>query len=74
MKTTGIIIAHPTSDDKLEALKAFMNALHIKFEVRKPGKSPYNPEYVDMILQGDKDLEEGKGEKITMEELNKLWK
>ena len=62
------------SDDKLEALKAFMKALKIKFEVRPLNKSPYDPEFVDMILQGDKDIKEGKGKKITIEELDSLWK
>jgi len=69
MKTAGTIIAHPASNDKLEALKAFMNALNIKFELRPLNKSPYDPDFVDMVLQGDKDLKEGKGKKITIEEL-----
>ncbi len=74
MKTTGTIIAHPTSNDKFEALKAFMNALNIKFEVSANTKSPYDPEFVESILQGDKDKKAGKGKKITIEELDNLWK
>lgn len=74
MKTASTVIAHPASSDKLEALKAFMNALNIKFEVRQPGKSPYDPEFVDMVLQGDKDLKEGKGKKISIDDLDALWK
>ena len=74
MKASGIIIAHPASSDKLEALKAVMKALHIKFEVQPVSKSPYDPEFVDMVLQGDKDIKEGKGKNITLEELDKLWK
>lgn len=74
MKTANVIIAHPASSNKLEALKAFMNALDIKFEVHSRNKSPYDPEFVDMVLQGDKALKEGKGKKITLEELDKLWK
>ncbi len=74
MKTAGVIIAHPTNNDKTEALKAFLNALNIKFEIRLPGKSPYDPEFVDVVLQGDKDLKEGKGKKVTIEDLDKLWK
>ena len=35
MKTSDIIIAHPGSEDKFEALKAFMKALKIKFEVKQ---------------------------------------
>ena len=75
MKTASdIIIVHPASNDKLEVLKAFMQALNIKFEVRPLNKSPYNPEFVDMVLQGDKDLKQGKGKKISIEELDALWK
>jgi len=69
MKTANILIAHITTSNKLNALKAVMKALDIKYEV-----SPYDPEYVDMILQGDKDRKEGKGKKITKDELDALWK
>ena len=75
MKTEAdIIIAHPASNDKLKALKAFMKALNIKFEVRQLNKSPYDPEFVDMVLLGDEDIKQGKGKKITIEELDALWK
>ncbi len=72
MKTPDIIIAHPSSADKFEALKAFMQALKIKFEVTKD--KPYHPEFVADILQGDKDIQAGKGKKITLNELDNLWK
>ncbi len=48
---------------------AVMKALDIKYEV-----SPYDPQYVDMILQGDKDRKEGKGKKISKDELDALRK
>ena len=36
MKTSDFIIIHrPTSEEKMEALKAFLKALKIKFEVPK---------------------------------------
>jgi len=73
MKRSDIIIAHPGSEDKFEALKAFMKALKIKFEISK-SKSPYNSEFVAMIQQGDKDLKNGKGKKVTLKELDDLWK
>lgn len=34
----------------------------------------YDPQYVDMILQGDKDRIAGKGKTITTDELDALWK
>jgi hypothetical protein len=73
MKTSDIIIAHPNSEDKIEALKAFLNALKIKFEI-KDGKSPYNKEFVEMIEQGDEDIKKGKGKKVSLKELDDLWK
>ena len=37
-------------------------------------KNPYNSEFVKKILQGDKDLKEGKGRKISIAELKTLSK
>lgn len=72
MKTQNILIAHPSNDNELSIIKAFFEALKIKFEVAK--SSPYAPEFVDKILQGDADFKAGKGRKVTMDQLNKLWK
>jgi hypothetical protein len=69
MKTSDIIIAHPGSDDKFEALKAFMKALKIKFEITK--EDTYKPEFVAKILQGDKDIKAGKTTKIQLDD---IWK
>jgi pyruvate formate-lyase activating enzyme-like uncharacterized protein len=66
------IIAHPEDASQVEAVKAFMTALKIKFEISK--NLPYNPEFVEKILQGDKDIKAAKGKKINIEELNNLWK
>lgn len=72
MKTSDIFIVHPGSDDKYEALKAVLKALKIKFEITK--QNPYNPAFVAKILQGDEDKKAGKGKKITIKELDNLWK
>ncbi len=72
MKTQNILIAHPSDDRELNVIKAFFEALKIKFEVKKD--SPYDPEFVDKILEGDADFKAGKGRKVTLDELNKLWK
>jgi len=71
MKTQNILIVHPSNDNELAVVKAFFKALKIKFEVTE---EPYNPEFVEIILQGDKDFEAGKGRKVTLDELNALWK
>jgi hypothetical protein len=73
-KSGTTIIAHPTNTDTMEALKAFMKALKIKFEIQAPPETTYNAEFVKTVLQGDKDIKEGKGKTISIDELNNLWK
>ncbi|MFV7234426.1 DUF2683 family protein [Flavobacterium sp. ZB4R12] len=66
------ITAYTEDASQIEAIKAIMKALKIKFEISK--EKPYNPEFVEKIIQGDIDYKAGKGKKVTMEELNSLWK
>lgn len=68
----SIIIIHTENKEQENALKAFAKALKIKFEVSK--ENPYDPEFVEKILQGDKDIAEGKGIKMTVEEFKALCK
>lgn len=68
------IKAHTNDASQIEALKAFMKALKIKFELSKEEPSPYNPDFVKKIQQGDEDLKSGKGRTVTLEELDNLWK
>ncbi|MCD9573759.1 DUF2683 family protein [Flavobacterium soyae] len=49
-------------------------AKSLGFEIVEENEKPYNPEFVKEILQGEKDIAEGKGIKMTMKELNNLWK
>lgn len=67
------ITVHPKNKEQLTVIEAFLKNLKVPFEKSKK-ESPYNPEFVKKILQGDKDLKEGKGRKVTIDELNKLWK
>jgi cytochrome c len=66
------IKAYTTDNTQIDAIKAFMKALKIKFEVSK--ESPYRQEFVDKIEKGEEDFSNGLGEKITVDELNNLWK
>ena len=66
MKTNNIIIAHPQTDEQVNVIKAFMTAHKIKFEISKSNNETYNPEFVDKILQGKKDIEQGKGIKAQI--------
>lgn len=56
------LIVHPDSKEKLNTIKAFMKALKISFE---EAKTPYDPEFVEKIIEGDKDIIAGHTKKIT---------
>ena len=49
-------------------------AKSLGFEIIEEVEKPYNPEFVKEILQGQKDIKEGRGIKMTMEELQALCK
>lgn len=48
-------------------------AKSLGFEIVKEEK-PYNPEFVKEILEAREELKQGKGIKMTLEEIDKLWK
>jgi hypothetical protein len=48
------IKAYTADMSQIDALKAFMKTLKIKFEVSS--STDYNPEFVEKVLQGDKDF------------------
>lgn len=65
------IKAYPDNADQVNAIKAFLKALKIKFELLKEAESPYDPNLVKKIQQGREDVRNGKGVKIPLED---LWK
>jgi hypothetical protein len=48
-------------------------AKSLGFEIEKEDK-PYNPEFVKEILDARNEIRQGKGIKITMQEIDNLWK
>ena len=62
------LIVQPKTKEQLTALMAFIKALKIDF---KSEKSPYNPDFVEKILQGREDIKNGKGIRIASKD---LWK
>jgi len=62
------LIVQPKTKEQLIALKAFIKAMKIDF---KAEKGPYDPEFVEKILQGREDIKNGKGVKIATGD---LWK
>jgi hypothetical protein len=72
MKTQNILIAHPSNEQEMNTIKAFFEALKIKFEVAKD--TPYDSEFVTKIQRGREDYRNGGGITISMDELNDLCK
>ena len=64
METQDIFIAQPKSQEQVNALKAFMKALKIKFEITE--RDSYNPEFVAKIEQSKEQYR--KGDFINVEE------
>ncbi len=62
------LILRPKTKEQLTAIKAVAKALKVDFEIEK---SPYNSEFVKKILQGREDFKNGKGIKMSLED---LWK
>jgi hypothetical protein len=65
------ILAHPENNEQLEAIKAVLKALKVKFESQKEEGPNYDPEFVKKVLEGKKEVEEGRGITIALED---LWK
>lgn len=68
MKTQDIIV-HPSNAQEMSVIKAFFEALKIKFEVAKD--SPYDPEFINKIEKSRKQAAEGKTVKIDLDD---IWK
>ena len=70
MKAQDIFIAHPQTVEQVNALKAFMQALKIKFEVSK--EESYNPDFVQKVLESRQQAKEGKVTRIKKENLKEF--
>jgi len=63
MKTKNVFIAHPKTAEQVNALKAFMQALKIKFEISR--EDGYDPDFIDKIEESQQQYE--KGEFVSVE-------
>ncbi|MEO9051578.1 MAG: DUF2683 family protein [Ginsengibacter sp.] len=70
------ITAYTEDASQIEAIKAVIKAFKIKYRITdvEETDSPYNTDFVAMIKQGEKDLQDGKGISMTIEDLEKLCK
>ncbi|WP_257670343.1 DUF2683 family protein [Parapedobacter tibetensis] len=66
------LIVEPHNKKQLAAIKAVLKALGVNF--RKADESPYDEAFVAKIKRGDEALERGEGTKMTIAELEALWK
>lgn len=67
MKSQDIFIAHPKTVEQTDALKAFMQAHKIKFEVFTADS--YNPDFVKSVFESRLQATEGKVTRIKIENL-----
>jgi hypothetical protein len=62
--------AYTEDASQIEAVKAFMKALKIKFKVSED--LPFNPEFVAKIKQSEKEIQEGKTTRIKKEDFKEF--
>jgi hypothetical protein len=62
----------PKNKKELSKAKKMLKVLDICFE--NNDSNPYNEDFVAMIEQNRKDHKEGKGVKMTIEQMEALWK
>lgn len=70
MKTRDIFIVQPKTKEQVTALKAFMQALKIKFEVSK--EEDYNPGFVAKIEESSRQYENGDFISIEKKDIKNL--
>lgn len=61
------ITVHPENASQIEAVKAIMKALKIKFEISK--EKPYNPDFLEKIKRSEEDFKNGKFTRVKKEDL-----
>jgi len=72
MQTDNIFIIHPSTTEQADALKAFVKALKIKYELTN--EKAYNANFIAKIEKSREDYKKGKGKVMSLDELNHLWK
>lgn len=70
MKSGSTFIIRPKNSEQESALKAFLTALKMKFELKDEGQ--YDPEFVERLQESRKQAKEGKTTKVNKEDLSKL--
>ncbi len=67
MKSENTFIIHPETTEQENALKAFVKALKMKFEIAR--EKPYDPDFVAKINESRQQVKEGKTTRVRKEDL-----
>ncbi len=70
MKSENTFIIHPETIEQENALKAFIKALKIKFEIAS--EKPYDPDFVAKIEESRRQVKEGKTTRIDKNHLKEF--
>ncbi len=67
MKNQDVLIVHPQTAEQVTVVKAFLEALKIRFEFSKD--EAYNPEFVEKIIESKRQISQGKFTEVKQENL-----
>ncbi len=67
MKRENTFIIYPETIEQENALRAFVKALKINFDIAK--ERPYDPDFVTKIERSRREYEEGKFSRVKKDEL-----
>lgn len=70
MKSENTFIIHPETVEQENALKAFIKALKMKFEIAR--EKPYDPDFVAKIDESRQQVKEGKTTRVKKENLKEF--
>jgi len=71
MNTQGTLIVYPNGTEQITVLRAFMQALNIRFEISNEGDN-YNKEFVEKIKESRRQAKEGKVTRVKKENLKEF--
>lgn len=72
MPAHDIFIVHPSTTEQVSALKAFIKALKIKFEISS--KDEYNPEFVAKIEKSRQEFKDGKFTRVKKRRFKQIFR
>lgn len=65
------LTVRPKNKKELLAIKTVLEGFKVSFETSQEEDTLYNAKFVERVLLADKEIDEGKGVKIVLED---LWK